>query len=123
MLLTAPGWAIGASLTGSVQGFQCVLEGKVCPIGMEDPMAAVENVFVLLVDAAKNDWYFVPNVDRSVLARHINQEIKIEGTINQKNKSIKATAIYKGGKKVWSYDLEDEIYRGIMGVHPYKTQS
>lgn len=123
MLLMVPMMAIGASLTGSIQGFQCVTQGKVCPIGKEDPMAAVENVFVLLVDAAKGDYYFVPNVDRAVLARHINQEIKIEGTVDKKMKSIKAKEIFLGGKKVWSADMEDEIYRDILGTHPYKTQS
>jgi hypothetical protein len=123
VFMLTPIFAIGASITGSVQGFTCVTQGKVCPIGMEDPVAAVENVFVLLVDAAKGDYYFVPNVDRAVMARHINQEVKIDGTVNEKTKSIKATSISVGGKMVWSVDLENEIYRSIEGVHPWKSQS
>jgi hypothetical protein len=73
VFLMAPVMAIGASVTGSIQGFNCVTQGKVCPIGMEDPVIAAENVFVLLVDAAKGDYYFIPNVDRGILARHINE--------------------------------------------------
>lgn len=119
-LLMVPIMAIGASVSGSVQGFMCVTQGKVCPIGKEDPMAAAENVFVLLVDAANGEYYFVPNVDRAVLARHINQEIKIEGTVDNKMKSIKADAIYMGGKKVWSVDLEDSIYQDFLGIRPNK---
>jgi hypothetical protein len=123
VFMLTPMLAIGASVTGSVQGFNCVTQGKICPIGMEDPVAAVENVFVLLVDGAKGDYYFVPNVDRAVMARYLNKEIKISGTVNEKMKSIKATSITAGGKMVWSVDLENEIYRSIEGVHPWKSQS
>jgi len=114
-LMLTPLMAIGASLTGSIQGFNCVTQGRVCPIGMEDPVIAVENVFVLLVDAAKGDYYFVPNVDRGVMARHINEQVRIDGTVNAKTKSIKAESIYARGKKVWSVDMFDEVYRDIMG--------
>jgi len=120
VLLMVPVFAIGATLTGSIQGFNCVTQGKVCPIGMEDPVIAAEHVFVLLVDMAKADYYFVPNVDRGILARHINQEVKITGTVNSKTKSIKASEISVAGKKVWSVDLEDEIYKSILGDLPVK---
>ena len=115
VFMMAPVMAIGASLTGSIQGFNCVTQGKVCPIGMEDPVIAAENVFVLLVDAAKGEYYFVPNVDRGILARHINEQVTIDGNVNAKMKSIKATSITIKGKKVWSLDLEDQIYKDIMG--------
>ena len=115
VFLMAPVMAIGASLTGSIQGFNCVTQGKVCPIGMEDPVIAAENVFVLLVDAAKGEYYFVPNVDRGIMARHINEQVKIDGTVNAKMKSIKATDIYVKGKKVWDVNLEDKIYKDIFG--------
>jgi hypothetical protein len=115
VFLMAPVMAIGASVTGSIQGFNCVTQGKVCPIGMEDPVIAAENVFVLLVDAAKGDYYFIPNVDRGILARHINEQVTVNGTVNAKMKSIKASDITIKGKKVWSLDLEDKIYKDIFG--------
>jgi hypothetical protein len=115
LLLMAPGFVSAASVSGSIQGFMCVTQGKVCPIGKEDPVAAVENVFVLLVDAASGQYYFVPNVDRAVLVRHLNQMVKIDGTVNEKMKSIKASDIYVDGKKVWSVNLEDDIYKEIYG--------
>lgn len=115
VFMMAPVMAIGASLTGSIQGFNCVTQGKICPIGMEDPVIAAEQVFVLLVDAAKGEYYFVPNVDRGIMARHINETVKIEGTVNAKMKSIKATNIYVKGKKVWALDLQDKIYQDIFG--------
>ena len=118
VFMMAPVMAIGATLTGSIQGFNCVTQGKICPIGMEDPVIAAENVFVLLVDAAKGEYYFVPNVDRAILARHINEQVKIEGTVNAKLKSIKATNIYVKDKKVWAQDLQDKIYKDLLGASP-----
>jgi hypothetical protein len=121
VFMLTPMMAMAASVTGSVQGFMCVTQGKVCPIDGEDEVAAVENVFVLLVDAAKGDYYFVPNVDRAIMARHINTEITIDGTVNAKMKSIKASSISKKGKKIWSVDLESEIYRSLEGNQPWKS--
>ena len=120
VILMAPMMAIGASITGSVQGFNCVTQGKICPVGMEDPVIAAEQVFVVLVDAAKGEYYFVPNVDRGIMARHINEQVKVEGTVNAKMKSIKATNLYtmdakKNWKKTWALDLEDKIYEDIFG--------
>jgi len=118
LFLLVPVFAMAASVTGSIQGFNCVTQGKVCPIGKEDPVAAVENVFVLLVDAAKDDYYFIPNIDRAVLARHLNTQVTVDGTVNAKMKTIKASDISAGGKKVWSQNMEDDIYKDIWGVGP-----
>jgi hypothetical protein len=120
VFMAAPVMAIGATLTGSVQGLACVTQGKVCPIGMEDPVIAAENVFVLLVDAAKGEYYFVPNVDRGIMARHINEQVKIDGAINAKTKAIKASDMYtmnarNAWQKVWSVNLQDDIYKDIYG--------
>lgn len=124
-LLLAPVLAIGASLTGSIQGFNCVTQGRVCPIGMEDPVIGAENVFVLLVDASKGDYYFVPNVDRGILARHINEQVKVDGVVNAKMKSIRASDIYtmqpdKSWQKVWSSNWQDRVFEDIMGGNPLR---
>ncbi|MCE5264510.1 MAG: hypothetical protein LLG97_13375 [Deltaproteobacteria bacterium] len=120
VFMMAPMMATAASLTGSVQGLACVTQGKVCPVGMEDPVIAAENVFVLLVDASKGEYYFVPNVDRGIMARHINEQVKIDGTVNEKMKSIKASDIYAMNmrnqwQKVWSVNMQDSIYKDIYG--------
>jgi len=120
VFMMAPMMATAASLTGSIQGLACVTQGKICPVGMEDPVIAAENVFVLLVDASKGEDYCVPNVDRGIMARHINEQVKIDGTINAKTKAIKATDIYtlnarNQWQKVWSVNMQDEIYKDIYG--------
>ena len=118
LFLLVPVFAMAASLTGSIQGFNCVTQGKVCPIGKEDPVAAAENIFVLLVDASTGDYYFIPNVDRAVLARRLNTQVTIDGTVDKKMKTIKATDISASGKKVWSSSMQDEIYKDLWGSGP-----
>ena len=118
LFLLVPVFAMAASVTGSIQGFHCVTQGKVCPIGKEDPLAALENIFVLLVDAATDEYYFIPNVDRAVLARHLNTQVKIDGTVDKKKKTIKATEMSSAGKKFWSLSMEDEVYKDIFGSGP-----
>lgn len=108
LFLLVPVFAMAGSVTGSIQGFNCVTQGKVCPTGQEDPVAAVENVFVLLVDAAKADYYFLPNIDRAVLARHLNTQVTVDGTVDSKWKSIKVTEIKQAGKVVWSLPLQED---------------
>jgi len=103
-------WASG-TVEGTIQGFNCVMQGKVCPVGAEDPMAAVEDVFVIFTKDGK--YFFVPNLDRAVMARHINQMVKITGTISDKFPSITASQLdvmVKGAwKTAWSTAMEAEI--------------
>ncbi|MBA4369232.1 MAG: hypothetical protein C0403_16520 [Desulfobacterium sp.] len=115
LFLLVPVFVMAGSVTGSIQGFNCVTQGKVCPIGKEDPVAASENVFVLLVDASKGDYYFVPNIDRAVLARHLNTQVTVDGNVNSKWKSIEATDISSAGKKVWSIAMQNEVNKDIYG--------
>lgn len=98
-------------IEGSIQGFTCVTQGKVCPVGQEDPMAAAERVFVVLTK--DNNYYFVPNVDRAVLARHLNERVKISGKINAKYNAINADKIeaFSGGawKSAWTMTSQQEM--------------
>ena len=115
VLAIFPVAASAATVEGSVQGYQCVTQGITCPVGKEDPMAAVEDVFVILGSGKK--FYFVPNVDRAVLARHINERVQVTGKMSDEYNAITATTIkaYKGGKwvMVWSAKWEDEILRKL----------
>ena len=105
-----PVCASAAAVEGSVQGLNCVLGGKVCPVGKEDPMIAAERVFVILTK--DKDIYYVPNVDRGILARHINQMVRITGTISGQYKAIQAETIEVLDKGSWkeTWSLESEKY-------------
>ena len=104
--------AMAASIEGSVQGFTCVTQGKVCPVGQEDPMIAAENVFVVLTASKK--FYFVPNIDRAVMARHLNEKVKIEGKMSGSYNAIDADAIFTwvngNWNKVWDEAMQKIVF-------------
>jgi hypothetical protein len=107
--------AMAASVEGSVQGFTCVTQGKVCPVGQEDPMIAAENVFVVLTAAMK--FYFVPNLDRGIMARHINEKVKVEGKMSGTYNAITATALYTwrdgNWNKVWDEAMQRIVFEDL----------
>ncbi len=101
LMLLTPVMAFGAqgSLEGTIQGYNCVLQGKTCPVGGEDPLVATEFTFVLLTP--DNKFYFVPNIDRAVLARHVAEEVRINGDINKEKNAIKASSILAKRGGMW----------------------
>jgi hypothetical protein len=106
-----PASAFAGAVEGTVQGFNCVTHGKVCPVGKEDPMVAAERVFVVLTKSGS--YYFVPNLDRAILARHINQMVRVSGKASEKYPSIMADKleVMKDGKwaETWNMAAEQEI--------------
>ena len=58
------------AIEGTIQGFNCISMGKTCPVGAEDPLIETERVFVLYTK--EGNHYLVPNLDRAIMARHIN---------------------------------------------------
>ena len=118
VLIIFPTWAVAGSVEGTIQGFTCVTQGKLCPTGKEDPMAAVERVFVVLTTG--KSYYFVPNVDRAVLARHINDRVRVTGNVSATYPSIDATkieAFSKGAwKQTWSQNWQDQIAKDLEGA-------
>jgi hypothetical protein len=120
VLIIFPTWAGAGSVEGSIQGFTCVTQGKLCPTGKEDPMAAVERVFVVLTTG--KSYYFVPNVDRAVLARHINDRVRVSGVVSATYPSIEAVKIevFKKGawKQTWSFTWQEEIAKSLQEAAP-----
>ena len=118
VLVLLPVWAVAGMVEGSVQGFTCVTQGKVCPVGKEDPLAAVEQVFVVLTKG--KSYYFVPNVDRAVMARHINDRVRVTGKVATNYPSIEATKIevfMKGAwKQTWSFEWQEQIQKNLQDI-------
>jgi hypothetical protein len=112
VMALVPVWAFAGATTveGTIQGFTCVTIGKVCPVGMEDPTIAAEKVFVVLTKTGS--YYFVPNLDRGIMARHINTMVRVTGNASAKYPSIHADTleVMKGGAwaLTWSQKLEAE---------------
>lgn len=111
LLMAIPAWAFSGEVVGTIQGFTCVTTGKVCPVDKEDPLVAATRVFV--VKTSGTEYYFVPNLDRALLARYLNKKVKVVGQINSKYRSINAEVfqVWRDGKwkTIWTKELEEEI--------------
>jgi len=109
----AAGAALAESVEGTIQGFNCVTSGKTCPVGKEDPVIATERMFVLFT--ADGTYYFVPNLDRAILARHIARPVRITGVLNPKYKSIKAESMEVMTDNIWRTTWSEEMQRDVSG--------
>lgn len=124
VILLAPVLAHAEPVTinGTVQGFNCVTQGRTCPVGQEDPLAATESVFVLLTP--DNKYYFVPNVDRAVMARHVAEQVQIKGDLNAQQSAIRAQSIAanKNGqwRVVWTPQMQRTFTDPGLGAYPYR---
>jgi hypothetical protein len=130
LFLLTPFYAIAADVTGSIQGYNSVAQAS--PAGnhahISAHTAATETAFVVLDDVVKGKHYLIQDVDRNVLARLVNQQVKIDGDLDKGTESIKAKNIYavaadKSWKKVWAIDKSDDMYRNELGSHPILSGS
>ena len=127
LFLLTPVFAMAASVTGSVQGYNSVAQGKASPAGKDAHIsahvAATESAFVILADTAKGKHYLIRNADRAIFARLVNQQVKIDGDVDNVTESVRAKEIYtqassQSWKKVWSSNVNDDIYRDVFGALP-----
>jgi len=117
ILLTALPAPAAQRWQGSIQGLACVTQGKVCPINMEDPLIALEKTFVLLLPGG--GWYYLPNLDRAILARHLNRPVAVEGVLEAGSKAIMVNKLLvKRGeewREAWSPEMERELLEQLQG--------
>lgn len=117
VMVWGTGIVFASTWVGTVQGLNCVLYDKACPRDKADPLVAGENVFVLLTSG--KSYFFVPNIDRRLMARWVAKKVRITGEQNAKYNSIKAEKIEvasNGKYKIkWSQKMEDETYREYYG--------
>jgi len=116
LFLLTPVFAMAASITGSVQGYNSMASPAGKDAHISAHVAAVESAFVILADTAKGKHYLIQNADRAILARLVNQQVKVDGDVDTATESIDAKEIYtqasdKSWKKVWSSNMKDDIYR------------
>ena len=115
-MLLIPGWAFANQIEGTIQGFTCVTSEKVCPVGKEDPVVAVERVFVVFLTGGK--YYFVPNLDRAVMARHIREKVRVTGDLNEKYNAITAKTFEVWKDEKWHTSWSSELQKDwITQIH------
>lgn len=101
--------AAAATLEGTVQGLNCVVYGQICAEDYLDPHITAENAFV--VQSADKSYYFLTNIERSVLAGMVAKKVRVTGKHDQKYNSVLAEKIEvksNGSYKVtWSKEIEE----------------
>ncbi len=116
VLAAAPPAAAAQRWQGSIQGLNCVTLGKICPINLEDPLIALEKTFVLLM--ADGTWYYLPNLDRGILARHLNRTVVVEGRQEKGARAILVDKLLvkqgKAWREVWSPAMERDLQERLM---------
>jgi hypothetical protein len=99
------------TVEGTVEGLNCVVYGKICPLDKADPHVATENIFVVLSSDHKK-YYFVPNVERSILARMLGKKVRVSGVEKMDYNAVMASKIEvesDGKYEVkWSQQMENE---------------
>lgn len=119
VVVLSAGAAAATQIEGTIQGFNCVTNGKTCPVGKEDPVIATERIFVVLTKDGK--YYFVPNLDRAIMARHIARPVRVSGKIDPNYKSINAESLEvmtgETWKVTWTTEMERDVARsfGVSG--------
>ena len=98
---------------GTVLGYACVTQGISCPEGGEDAVVSSEKIFVVQTD--DDGYFFVSNLDRAVLARHLGHRVRVTGDVDRKFQSVRAKILeVRRGDKwevAWSKEMENEMRR------------
>ncbi len=100
---------------GTVQGFTCLIQGKMCPIDRKDPVAAAEKLFV--VAAMDKSYVIVSNMDRTILAKYMLEKVKITGKKHPKYNAFEVERfdVYQNGKwrTAWSLEMQKEAFEEL----------
>ena len=118
-VMAATSVASAAEVSGRLVGHDCAHQGKVCPVDKLDPHLVLERDFVLV--KTDGDYYFLPNLPRTVKVRHVLETVTVKGKLDDKYNSIMVDKIHvsQNGKKreVWSQKSQSEIER-IWRISP-----
>jgi len=105
--------AQAGTMEGVLQGYGCAVIQKLCVVDRMDPRLAAENNFVI-VDTSGTP-YFITNIDSSVLAGNVLNQVRISGDINNKYKTIEADKLeyLKNGQwhELWSIKMQRQMQK------------
>lgn len=108
------------TLSGEIQGFNCLVIGAPCPKDNMDPHLMLESDFVLLL--GNGDYYLLPNIARDVKAKYFGSLVKVSGKVNDKYRAIMVNSLeVKTGdmyKTVWSVKMmREELIKQIEAIY------
>ena len=117
LLLPLAANAESVTMTGKMNGLNCVLTGYVCPVDKKDPIKALETDFVLQTPDGK--FYYLTNLSRDVKASYFLDSIEVSGELNSKYDAIQVDAlkVRQGDayKTVWSQKMHQEALKELFG--------
>ena len=110
ILIFASGPALAGGIEGRVQGYNCAAYGKGCATSATDPAAAAERVFVVRVKSG--EFYFLTNVERSLLAGYLQRRVRVTGVVDAERNTVIAESVAACNRGdwqvVWSAGLEED---------------
>jgi hypothetical protein len=91
---------------GTIQGLQHACMGVYCKPGEENLVAALEDDYVLM---GEDQYYFLPNLKPTLLARYINMLVRITGKSTLRGEAIlvQKAEVLENGK--WKPFYNEEI--------------
>ncbi len=97
-------------LEGRIQGAKCTHYQVECY--NDDNHIALEPDFVIVMPSG--EYYFMPNLNRSVKARHAYKNVRIHGTLTRQelwvDKMVDLDARGSRSKTTWDWSAQDEFW-------------
>ena len=108
ILWATPVCAFEKTLSGRLEGLNCIYVADLCAIDNRDPHIALELDFVLLLE--KGDHYLLVNVPREVKIQFFGKAIEVTGDVKEEYRAVtvQILKVKEGGRynKVWSPQTE-----------------
>lgn len=97
-----PGFA--QTFEGTIEGADCLINHTNCVENRQDPHLSMERNFVLVT--ANGDYFFLPNLHRSIKARHFKEAVRVSG--RSKGKTIRVQTLdvktANGYRCIWDWE-------------------
>ncbi len=101
------------TIEGKINGANCVIHKKMCPVSPKDPHLAMEVDFVL--SAPDGKYYFLPNLSRSEKNTLVNKDVRVTGDLQGISMVVSIIEAKTGGnyQEVWNWEkISKSLSRG-----------
>jgi len=101
------------TIEGKINGANCVIDKKMCPVTPKDPRLVMEVDFVLSASGGK--YYFLPNLSRSEKTTLVNKDVRVTGDLQGISMVVSVIEEKTGGnyQEVWNWEkISKSLSRG-----------
>lgn len=103
--------ASAETFEGTIQGANCVINGINCAEDTTDPHLCMEKNFILVAEGG--EYFFLPNLYRSLKKSCYKQNVKVAGKRNGKTIRVDTLDVQKADeyRRIWDRkQFEDDLY-------------